>query len=170
MCQAAWSELVQVVACHLFSVKSLTKAMLTYIQLDPQENIYVKFSSKFKHFHSVTRSWKLHLQNNTVILSTGKWVCVGSKLISLPACRGKTTFWQRMQHLKEGKKQNPYLLILKAGHKNLWVHISLSPHWTDFFCVFKKSFIFPCIFMDEFCYDTSFKWAWFHMLSKLKFP
>ena len=39
-------------ACHLFGAKPLSKPMLGYCQLDPLEQTSVKFSPKYKTFHS----------------------------------------------------------------------------------------------------------------------
>ena len=57
------SALVQIMACHLFSAKPLSKPMLSYYQLDPQEQTSVKFQSKYKPFHSQKCIWKYHLRN-----------------------------------------------------------------------------------------------------------
>ena len=51
-------SLVQVMACRLFGTKPLPKPMLTYCQLDPQEQTSFKFQSVFKHFHSGKSIWK----------------------------------------------------------------------------------------------------------------
>ena len=45
------SALVQVMACRLFGAKPLPEPMLAYYQLYPQEQISVKFQSKYKTFH-----------------------------------------------------------------------------------------------------------------------
>ena len=49
MPQWTGSALVQVMACHLFGAKPLPELMLTHCQLDPQEQISVKFESKYEH-------------------------------------------------------------------------------------------------------------------------
>ena len=46
------SSLVQVMACLLFGAKPLPEPMLAYCQLDSWEHNWVKFESKFYHFHS----------------------------------------------------------------------------------------------------------------------
>ena len=68
-----WTEsaLVQVMACHLFGVKPLHKPMLTYCQLNPQEQTSVKFESTYKTFHSRKCIWEK---------SSVKW---------WPFCKGK---------------------------------------------------------------------------------
>ena len=38
-----WSTLVLVMACHLLSAKPLPKPVLIYCQLDPKEQILMKF-------------------------------------------------------------------------------------------------------------------------------
>ena len=55
--------LVQVMACRLFGAKSLPEPMLTYCQLDPQEQISVKFHSKYKIFHSRKCIWTYRLRD-----------------------------------------------------------------------------------------------------------
>ena len=45
------SALVQVMACRLFGAKPLSKPMLGYCQLDPEEQTPVKFQSTYKTFH-----------------------------------------------------------------------------------------------------------------------
>ena len=47
-----WSELVQIMACHLDGAKPLSELMLTYYQLDHKEHISMKFYLKFKCLHS----------------------------------------------------------------------------------------------------------------------
>ena len=39
---------VQVMVCRLFGAKPLPEPMLTYCQLDPKDQISVKFGSKYK--------------------------------------------------------------------------------------------------------------------------
>ena len=46
------SALVQVMACRLYGAKPLPEPILDYCQLDPWEQISVKFESEFYHFHS----------------------------------------------------------------------------------------------------------------------
>ena len=58
------SALVQIMACRLFGAKPLSKPMLGYCQLDPQEQTWVIFFIKSKTFHSSKCSWK----------SRGRWV------------------------------------------------------------------------------------------------
>ena len=48
--------LVQVMACRLFGAKPLSESTLT--QLDPLKQIWVKFKSKYKNFHSWKCIWK----------------------------------------------------------------------------------------------------------------
>ena len=48
------SALFQVMACHLFGIKPLPEPMLTYCQLNLQEQTSVKFKLKYKTLHS----WK----------------------------------------------------------------------------------------------------------------
>ena len=57
------SALVQIMACRLFGAKLLSKPMLGYCQLDPQEETSVKLRSKYKTFHSRKCIWKYHLWN-----------------------------------------------------------------------------------------------------------
>ena len=58
MHQWTGSALVQVMACRLFSAQPLPEPILTYYQLDPQEQISVKFKSTHKTFHSRKCIWK----------------------------------------------------------------------------------------------------------------
>ena len=57
------SALVQIMACHLFDAKPLSKPILGYCQLAPQEETSVKFSSKYKAFHSQKCIGKYRLRN-----------------------------------------------------------------------------------------------------------
>ena len=50
-------------ACHLFSTKPLSEPTLAYCSLDPQEQISVKFKSKYNDIHSRKSIWKCCLQN-----------------------------------------------------------------------------------------------------------
>ena len=45
-------SLVQIMACCLFGTKPLSEPMLAFCELDPWEQTSVKFSMKFKNFHS----------------------------------------------------------------------------------------------------------------------
>ena len=49
--------------CRLTGAKPLSKPMLGYCQLDPQEQTSMKFSSKYKFFHSRKIIWKYRLRN-----------------------------------------------------------------------------------------------------------
>ena len=53
--------LLRTMACCLFSTKPLSEPVLQYCQLDPKENISVKFYSKFKSFYSRKCTWKCRL-------------------------------------------------------------------------------------------------------------
>ena len=55
------STLVQIMACHLFGAKLLSKPMLGYCQLGSWEQVSVKFESEFYHFHSRKGIWKFCL-------------------------------------------------------------------------------------------------------------
>ena len=55
------SALVQIMACHLFRAKPLSKPMLPYRQLDSWEQISVIFESEFYHFHSQKCFWNCRL-------------------------------------------------------------------------------------------------------------
>ena len=52
MPQWTGSTLVQIMACRLFGAKPLSKLMLGYCRLHPQEQNSVKFELKYKSFHS----------------------------------------------------------------------------------------------------------------------
>ena len=65
--------LVQIMACHLFHARPLSKPMLIYFQLDPWEQILMKFESKYKTFHSQKCIWKYHLRNGSHFV-WGRWV------------------------------------------------------------------------------------------------
>ena len=49
--------------CLLFDAKPLPEQMLTYCQLDHQEQTLVKFESQYKTFHSRKCTWKCRLRN-----------------------------------------------------------------------------------------------------------
>ena len=59
------SPLVHIMACRLFGAKSLSKPMLGNCQLDPSEQISVKFQSKCKYFHSRKCIWQYRLRNGS---------------------------------------------------------------------------------------------------------
>ena len=63
MCQWIGSTLVQIMACHLFCAKPLSKPMLVYCQLDPYKQISVKFQSKYKSFRWRKCIWKYRFRN-----------------------------------------------------------------------------------------------------------
>ena len=63
MCQWIGLALVQIMACHLFGAKSLSKPVLCYCQLDHWRQTSVKFESKSKTLHSWNCIWKCHLRN-----------------------------------------------------------------------------------------------------------
>ena len=52
MHQRIWSALIQIMACHLFSTKPLSKPILSYCQMDPWQQSSLKFQPKYKTFHS----------------------------------------------------------------------------------------------------------------------
>ena len=57
------SALIQVMACHEFSILPSPETMLTYCHLDPWEQTSVKFESKRKTFRSGKCIWKCRLWN-----------------------------------------------------------------------------------------------------------
>ena len=61
MCQWTGSSLVQVMAGRLIGAKPLSKPILGYCQLDPLQQISIKFDSIYKTFHSRKCIWKYHL-------------------------------------------------------------------------------------------------------------
>ena len=63
------SSLVQIMACRLFGAKPLSKPMLGYCQLYPQEQTSVKFLPQLIHFHSWKCIWKCRLQNDSHFVS-----------------------------------------------------------------------------------------------------
>ena len=69
------SALVQIMACRIFGTKPLSKAMLTYCQLDSNEQTSMKVEARYKPFHSrKCMIWKHRLQNG------GHFVQGGDKL------------------------------------------------------------------------------------------
>ena len=58
----SWSALVQLLTSHLFSAKPIPESMLTYCQLDPQEQTSMTFSTNLRTFHSRKCIWKCRLQ------------------------------------------------------------------------------------------------------------
>ena len=50
-------------ACRLFAAKPLSESMPTYCQLDPWEQISVKFVSKSNNINCRNFSWKCHLES-----------------------------------------------------------------------------------------------------------
>ena len=77
------STLFQIMACHLNSAKPLSKPMLKYCQLDPKENITMKFNLKLKYFHSRKCIWTCHLWNGSHFVR-GRWVnfCLAFQFLS----------------------------------------------------------------------------------------
>ena len=75
MCQWIGTALLQIMACHLFGAKPLSKPMLGYCQLDRQEQTSVKFKTEFYHFHYRNACENVICQKSA-ILSRGRWVNV----------------------------------------------------------------------------------------------
>ena len=63
LCCWTGSALMQIMACRLFSAKSLPEPMPTCCQLNLYEQSTVKFESKYKKNHSRKCVWKCSLQN-----------------------------------------------------------------------------------------------------------
>ena len=63
--------LVQIMACRLFSAKTLPRSMPDYFQLDSWEQTSVKFWWKYQTFHSRKRSWDYRLQNGGYFVRGG---------------------------------------------------------------------------------------------------
>ena len=57
MRQWTGSALVQIMACRLLGTNPLSKPMLGYCQLDPQEQTSVKFQSKYKKWRHQAITW-----------------------------------------------------------------------------------------------------------------
>ena len=102
-----WSGLVlvQIMACRLFGAKQLSKPMLGYCQLDPQEQTSVKFESIYKTFHSRKCNWKYRLPKwqpfclgeDELILSY--WMDVASTLYRTSSIRkGQATKGLSLSH------------------------------------------------------------------------
>ena len=99
--QRTWLSLVQIMACHLFSTKQLA-----YCQLDPWEQISIKFESKYYNFHARKWIWEWHQQNGSQFvsgsMSVSKWsthwgrvmhICV-SKLTIIGSDNGLSLGWR----------------------------------------------------------------------------
>ena len=115
MLQHSIPTLVQIMACRLYSVKPLSKPMLPYCQLDPEEHISVKFYLKFKTFHSWKCIWEYRLLNGrhfvqgemSLSFKGRQWFCtmfsgLADKII---------TFYQVLQNLmahQGSKYKNSY--------------------------------------------------------------
>ena len=67
------SALVQRMACRLFGAEPLSKPMLGYCQLNPQEHISVKFQSKYNFFIHESASENF-ISGMAAILSRWSWV------------------------------------------------------------------------------------------------
>ena len=63
MCQRITSALVQIMACHLFGAKPLSKPMLAYCQLDHRNKLQRNFNQNTKIFIHEKCIWKYQLQN-----------------------------------------------------------------------------------------------------------
>ena len=63
LCRWTMPSLFQIMTWPLFGVKQLSKPMLVYCQLDPWEQISVKFQSQSTHFHWRKCIWKCRLGN-----------------------------------------------------------------------------------------------------------
>ena len=75
-----YSALLQIMACPLFGTEPLSGPMLGYCQLDPQEQISVKFQSKFIHFHSRKCIWNCCLRNGGhFVQGAMSWIKLSSK-------------------------------------------------------------------------------------------
>ena len=83
---AGWTgpTLVQIMPCRLFCAKTLPETMLTYCQLDPQEQTSVRYGTKYKMFSSWKWIWKWRLRNGVQGgMGMGVWGGVGCGLHSL---------------------------------------------------------------------------------------
>ena len=76
LCCKLWKELyltyfllmqvlVQVMDCHLLSMKPLAEPVKAHSQLDPQELTTIKFKSKYKNHPSIKYIWKCCLHNDS---------------------------------------------------------------------------------------------------------
>ena len=74
MRQSIGSALVQIMACHLFRAKPLSKPMQCHCQLHCQEQISVKFDSELYHINSRKCISKRRYVTVAAILSRGRWV------------------------------------------------------------------------------------------------
>ena len=73
MRQWTGTPLVKIMACRLFGAKPLSKPMQGYCQLDHEEQISVKFQSKYKFFiHE--NAYENIICEMAAILSRGRWV------------------------------------------------------------------------------------------------
>ena len=59
-------------ACRLFGAKPLPEPMLSYCQLDPQEQISVNFDSNYEHFID-QNALENFVWEMAAILSRGRW-------------------------------------------------------------------------------------------------
>ena len=73
MHQWIWWAVVQIMAHRLFGAEPLSKPVLGYCQLDPQEQTSMIFESKYKAFHSRKCIWKHCLRNGGHFVR-GRWV------------------------------------------------------------------------------------------------
>ena len=90
------SALFQIMACRLFGTKPLSKPVPGYCQLDPWEQISVKFESKYNTFDSGICIWKRRLRNGghfvpgrwfkslCNLISTAVFVCLWIRWVVIP--------------------------------------------------------------------------------------
>ena len=74
MRQWIWTALVQIMDCHLFGTKLLSKLILGYCQMKALEQASVKFESKYETFLTRKCIRKRRLRKTPAILSKGSWV------------------------------------------------------------------------------------------------
>ena len=106
MRQGTGWALVPIMACRLFGTKPLSKPILGYCELDPYEQISVKFNQNTNIFIQ-ENAFKNIVCETGAILSGGRWVkCI----ITGPNCIQTCT----LQCLTSEKQLTCYVIILVA--------------------------------------------------------
>ena len=142
------SSLVQIMACHLFSAKPLSKPML----------VYVNWTRRSKHHWNFNQNAKLFIHENTsenivckmaAILSRGRWVKDGSKgqlPLPLSTCQA---WWQLCYNDRDRFQQYlsswilleiPWLWmssyqIKRIGYSLCGKALNVFPHWEMSSCL-----------------------------------
>ena len=130
-CHKSWLLLVQEMAWHMFSAKSSPKPMLTYEQLEPQEQTSVKFKSKYFFFFQ-ENVFKNVCKVVAILLM---WYCISSLFGYWTALHGQFKVW--CIHLRV------FFILFLIYMFNVYVYISWYLYFPYIMLIYIYLFQFP---------------------------